>query len=273
LRRPIPGTGLFDATGPYPYLTCTDWLSLPDDLDELQAADPELVSITAAPDPFGSFTEGALRKAFPDLVSQYKQHYVADLTRPDEEIISEHHRREVSRARRKMSVELVDQPLQQLANWLELFGHAVRQFSITGMRAFSARAFEHQLGLPGAQLWLVRHNDEAVAASVTMTHEGVAYTHLLAASPGGRKLGASYLIYDANIRLLRPTVRWIDWGAVPGDSDAETGLKLFKAGWATGTRPAYICGRILNRAHYTSIARERGTVDRPYFPCYRASTE
>lgn len=270
LRRPIAETGLFDAMGPYPYLACTDWAALADDLQDLQAAEPALVSVTAAPDPFGDYAEGDLRRAFPDLTHPYKQHYVADLELPDEQIISDHHRREAARAGRKLSMEVFEQPLEHLDTWVGLFEHSVAQFAITGIQRFSSRAFERQLAIPGTRMWLVRRDGEAVAASVTMMHGSAAYTHLLAATPLGRKLGASYLIYQANIRLLRPDVRWIDWGAVPGSSDAENGLKQFKAGWATGTRAAFICGRITNRSHYEKLAHATDTGGKPYFPCYRS---
>lgn len=273
LRRRIPGTDFFDAMGTYPYLACVDWASLATDLDALQEADPQLVSVSAAPDPFGSYDNDALRRAFPDLVNPYKQHLVADLEMPDERIISEHHAARIRRAKRKLAVEVVDQPLSCVELWTRLFEYSVRQFSITGIQAFSPASFARQLAIPGTSLWLVHHETEAVAAAVTMSHDNVAYTHLLAASPLGRKLGASYVIYDSAIRHLRRTVRWIDWGAVPGDSDGETGLKSFKAGWSTGSKPAYICGRITNRKNYELLAQTTGTAGSSYFPCYRASVK
>lgn len=272
LRRRIPGTDLFDAIGTYPYLTCVSWHQLADDLDELETREPDLVSVTAAPDPFGDFRPDELRRAFPDLCNPYKQHYVADLTLADEEIVAAHHMRKLPKVYRSLSVEVVDEPVKYLSTWLELFEHPIRRFSLTGIRAFSARAFQFQLSIPGVLLWLVKHNGEPVAAALTMLHNNAAHAHLLAATPLGRKLGASYALYHANIQGLRRYVRWIDWGAVPGNSDSETGLKKFKSGWATGTQPAYLCGRICNRAHYERLARETGTTSSEFFPCYRSAT-
>ena len=48
------------------------------------------------------------------------------------------------------------------------------------------------------------------------------------------------------------------------------GLREFKRGWSTGTRPAYLCGRILQPQRYAELAEERGPGERSYFPAYRA---
>ena len=270
LRRAIRGTDHQDATGPYPYLVCEDWKALGADLKDLERDTHGLVSIAAAPDPFGDYSLTDLQEAFPDRAVLFKQHFSADLHVGIDKIASQHHRREADRASRKLTLEVCDSPIEYLESWNTLFDHAVRRFEIGGIRAFSRRAFEYQLAIPGTTMWIVRRGEEIVAASLTMIHGDVAHAHLLAATPEGRKLGASYVIYAGNIRHLAERARWIDWGGVAGPVDADTGLAAFKRGWSTGLRPAYFCGRIMDRARYAALANGAAAAD-SYFPAYRAA--
>ena len=66
-------------------------------------------------------------------------------------------------------------------------------------------------------------------------------------------------------------VKWVLLGAGAGlETTNNDGLSAFKRGWATGTRPVYFCGRILNRHQYSELARNCGKPDTTYFPVYRA---
>jgi hypothetical protein len=46
-------------------------------------------------------------------------------------------------------------------------------------------------------------------------------------------------------------------------------LRQFKAGWATGTRQTFLCGRILQPDAYDSLSAERVAGKTTYFPAYR----
>jgi hypothetical protein len=61
-------------------------------------------------------------------------------------------------------------------------------------------------------------------------------------------------------------VRTVDLGGAAGGHDADTGLARFKRGWATGTRTAWLGGRVLDAAGVARLGGARGT----YFPAYRA---
>ena len=43
--------------------------------------------------------------------------------------------------------------------------------------------------------------------------------------------------------------------------------RRFKRGWATGTRTAHFCGRVLDPERYAQLA---GAAATSYFPAYRA---
>ncbi len=76
LERAIPDAGAHDAMGCYPLFACHHWAGLREDLALLAG---RLVSLTLVTDPFGDYTEPLLHEIFPDLVSRFKQHFVARL--------------------------------------------------------------------------------------------------------------------------------------------------------------------------------------------------
>jgi hypothetical protein len=82
---------------------------------------------------------------------------------------------------------------------------------------------------------------------------------------------ASYALYWYAISHFRERVRWLDLGGVAGLSEGapEDGLQRFKAGWATGTRPSFLCGRVLQPSVYADLATKRGIAESSYFPAYR----
>jgi hypothetical protein len=110
-----------------------------------------------------------------------------------------------------------------------------------------------------------------VGLHIWYLHEDVAYGHLGATSPRGYELMASYALYWFAVAHLRTRVRWLDLGAAAGLSDAgpDDGLRRFKAGWSTGVRPAYLCGRVFQPAAYARLVETRGSGATSYFPAYR----
>jgi hypothetical protein len=265
LKRPIPGIEAWDGMGCYPFLACRDWSALGSDLEGLKG---ELVSFVAAPDPFGDYTVAQLVAAFGDQVVKFKDHHVADLRRPLDSFLSKRRRQRADRALRIVDVEFSEQPLQHLDAWMEVFSHSAEQFGLRGLRAFSREAFRQQLALPGAAMSLARQGSELVAAHIQMVHGGVAYAHMAAAKPAAGTIGAAAALYYAELMYYAGKVDWIDWGGEAGLSTSGS-LSTFKQGWSTGVRPAYICGRILDRPLYEQLALAAGARG-GYFPAYRA---
>jgi hypothetical protein len=84
-------------------------------------------------------------------------------------------------------------------------------------------------------------------------------------SEKGYKLGASFALFQTAIEYFRNDLRWLNLGA---GVDEEDGLTRFKRGWTSETRPAYLCGKILNREVY----RELAIAGNDFFPAYRRWT-
>lgn len=272
LERPIAGSGASslgrDAAGCYPLFACRNWAALPDDL---AAVGDRWVSLALVADPFGAH-ETVLRRAFPDRLLPFKEHFVVNLAAGLEDI-SSHHRREVRRAERRVRVAVWADPPSFLPQWVELYGGLVERHGIGGLRAFSHRAFAGALAVPGIVVLVASAGEQVVGAHLWYVQGGVAYSHLAAGSAVGYALGAAYALHAFALDYFRSRVQWIDLGGAAGlrrrGGGGSDGLARFKAGWATGTRMTWFCGRIFDQPRYAALAHVRGAANSSYFPAYR----
>jgi hypothetical protein len=255
LERPVPDGSASDLVGPYPLFSCANWEGLAADLDELEGA---AVSVVIVADPLGDVGEPELRRAFPDHVVAFKRHHVRDLDQPAEP--PAHHRRHIRRATEAVEVEVCAEPVRYLDDWVALYAELVERHGLTDMRAFSPRAFRHQLELPGMLAVRAERDGETVGMALWLEDAPNAYYHLAAYSPAGYEVSASYALFAVAFERLRELgVRLVELGGAEGD-----GLTRFKRGWATGERIAHLCGRVLDRAAYDRLARSSD-----WFPAYR----
>lgn len=267
LERRIPGFSDIDAMGCYPLFACRDWSQLHLDIEDLGN---ELVSLALVTDPFGDYDEPYLRRCFPDVVIPFKEHYVVDLEKPRNKVVSKHHRYEVRKALRQVSVHVHPNPPEFLDVWMDLHRRLIAQHNIKGIVAFSRSAFAEQLSTPGMVVLWAGYRDEPVAAILHYLQDDVAYAHILGCTNIGYEQGALYALIGSAIDTFTGSVHWLDIMGVPGAEDAGSeGLRQFKRGWTRETRTAWFCGRILNRERYAEIVRATGTSQARYFPAYR----
>ncbi|MBI2529355.1 MAG: GNAT family N-acetyltransferase [Candidatus Rokubacteria bacterium] len=266
LERPIPGSTDRDAMGCYPLLCCAEWRALPQDLRDLE----DLVSLTCVADPFAPCDRSTLEQWF-DVVLDFKPHFVTELTRPVEAIVSRSHQAAVRRALRHVDVEVCHDPAAQLDQWVRLYDCLIQRHGITGIRAFSRAAFARQLALPGMVMFRATSGaGETIGMDLWYVQGDVAYGHLAAFSSRGYELRASYATKWHVLRHFHGKVRWLGLGGAAGTRPGVAdGLSAFKRGWATGTRMAHLCGRILDRSRYEALCASRGTGTTRYFPAYR----
>jgi hypothetical protein len=268
LRRPIPRLAFHDAMGCYPLFCCEDWSRLPADLDNLRG---KLVSVALVADPFGNYTFDDLEKGF-QRVCHFKRHFVVDLS--TEPQIGKHHRYYCRKALKKIQVQHCPDPIQYLDEWTELYQHLIDRHVLQGIKAFSRSSFEKQLRVPKPIIIRALHDGQPVAAHVWYVQGEVAYSHLLAVSPEGYELNASYAVYWEAItratEIFGPAVRWLNLGAGAGvDIGADDGLTRFKRGWTDVTRPVFFCCRVLDEDKYAALVAATGRRHPAYFPAYR----
>ena len=157
-----------------------------------------------------------------------------------------------------------------LEEWVALYDNLIQRHGLKGIHAFSRSVFEAQLSLPGMTVLRALHQGSTVGALLVFEQGDVAYAHLIASSEAGYQLGAAYALFWCAIERFIGKVRWFSLGARAGVSDeAAAGLDFFKKGWATDTRTAFLCGRILDRQKYAEIVKAKRISRTGYFPAYR----
>jgi hypothetical protein len=267
LERAIHPYSDRDAMGCYPLFSCVNWSGLKDDLDEL--AD-DLVAVSLVADPFGDYTFEMLRDCFGDGARPFKEHFIADLSRPIEDIVSRHHRRDSRSALRRVAVERCETPAEFLDDWSELYANLVERHRLKGIKAFSRHAFAMQLRLPGMTMLRASINGQTVGAHLWLAQGDVVHSHLAASSPLGYEANAAYALHWFALKTFSDEARWLNFGGAAGlDAEATDGLTWFKRGWSTETRTAYFCARILNEKKYADAIAEKGVPRSGYFPAYR----
>jgi hypothetical protein len=266
LLRPIPGTPNRDGTGCYPLFCCRDWSALGEDIAELRA---DLVSVSLVADPFGPLSPAELAQCFPDVARPFKDHYVVDLSLDPAEFIAPHHLRNARKGLRTLRVEFVREPVRLLDDWVRLYGSLTERHGLEGIHRFSPAAFERQLQVPGCRALAAYHRGTVVGMLLWYEQGTVAYYHLGAFDEQGYELRASFALFRTAIDAFAAAdLRWLCLGGVAGvEASAESGLARFKRGWATGTRTAYFCGRILDPERYALLSRKQPASG--FFPLYR----
>jgi hypothetical protein len=268
LERPVPGFPYADAMGCYPLFACQDWSQLYEDLEE---AKTDLVSLALVTDPFGNYDASLLQRCF-DTVILYKEHFVADLSRPMDEFVSGHHLRYARRGLQQVQVERCHDPIQFVGDWTGLYQNLITRHRISGIRAFSMAAFEKQFKVPGIIAFRAIHREHTIGMTLWYVRDNVGYYHLGAYSDMGYRLRASFALFWTGLDYFMASgVRWVNLGSAAGiQSRADEGLTRFKRGWSTGTQTAYFCGRILKRERYWEITKTKNIPATDYFPGYRS---
>ncbi len=268
LKRQIPGTPYYDATGCYPIFSCRYWSRLHIDLENIR---DDLVSLSVVTDPFGDYDKHILRRCFKDRVIPFKEHFIIDLSRPIKTFVSNHHRRYARKALSDVYIEQCDEPLDFLDEWIDFYSVLIEKRNIKGIAVFSRSSFAKQLTVPGIVAFRAVHDGKTVGMLLWYVQGKVGYYHLGAYSPLGYELRASFALFWCAIKCFADSgLDWLSLGAGPGvKSDHMDGLSRFKLGWSTDTKVVYFCGRIFDNSTYSAIMKAKGIADTNYFPVYR----
>jgi hypothetical protein len=264
LARDIPGGGC-DALGMYPLAPFAPDADLRTGLQWLKAEG--LVSIGLVPDPASAPPPVTLKAAF-ELCVPFKTHLLVDFRR--EVRFSKHHRAEVRRALRTVSVEAV--PLaDHLDAWCGLYDTLIERHEIGGLSAFSRAAFARMADVEGLTTVAAFADGEIVSMHLWVTDPAtrVAFSLLAATSPEGYRRSAAYAVEDASIRLFSD-LNAVNLGAGAGLQAEQDGLTFFKRGFANDEAQAWFCGAILDPVRYAALSGGATAPAIP-FPAYRFS--
>ncbi len=268
LTSQTPTPNLYDAVGCYPLFCCQDWSAIGADL---KAIADGFVSVRMVTDPFADVDISQLQAAFPDVCYEYKHHFVTDLTMPLDTIVASHHRRNVRKALDALTVRQVTADAEFCSDWQKLYDNLVARHGIQGVARFSRLAFQRQAKVAGFTAFSAADDNGTCGMTLWYVQGNVAYYHLGAYSDRGYERGASFALFWKALEYFASIgVRWAALGAGAGLKSADSGLTRFKRGWATHSRPAYFCGRILQPAAYAKLTVGR-TATAGFFPAYRAA--
>jgi len=268
LKRKLAGFPYYDAMGCYPLFACKNWSRLHFDLEDLKG---DLISLSIVADPFGDYDENYLRRCFKDVVIPFKKHYIIDLSCRLNSFACDHHRRYARKALQKVTIEKCDTPTEFTEDWNRLYANLIARHNIKGIAAFSVKSFKWQTRVPGLVVFRAIFEDRTIGMLLWYVLDKVAYYHLGAYSDLGYAMRASFALFWSAIEYFADlNVKWINLGAGAGlAGNGVDGLSRFKHGWATGTRPAYFCGRIFDQERYARIMEKRECSGADYFPAYR----
>lgn len=275
LARPIKGTTRHDLMGPYPLMPIEDPAALAADLDDLARGDDPPVTFVAVTEPILTRDTDGLCTIFGKFARPFKRHYLVDPRLPEEERVSEHHAKELRRARRFATFEFVD-AVTGRDDFMLLYEGLVRRLGLSGAPAFPAVSLAAQLELDGALgVRAVEADGRTTAFALVLRDGPFAWYHLAAQDDLGRKHQAGYGALAEALRLLaEDDVRLVDLGAAAGlEENANDGLTKFKSGFAAtdgrdATSLAWLVGRITDPTAYATLSSGRRT---DFFPNYRAS--
>ncbi len=268
LERQIKNTAYRDAMGCYPLFSCQSWQHLESDLIAL---DEQLVTVTMVTDPLGEYSKADLDACFPDLCVPFKEHYLVDLSQEPRDFISSHHRRYGKKASKACVIESCQPVDDVIDDWVTLYDGLIEHRNIRGFQRFSREIFSRQLAVPGMVVFRAKKGVETLGMTLWYTQGNAAYYHLGAYSDQGYQARASFGLFWNAINHFRATgIEWLDLGAGAGLSASDDdGLSKFKRGWSTGTKTAYLCGRVGNRAAYLEQVGDIDMQATRYFPAYR----
>jgi Acetyltransferase (GNAT) domain len=268
LVRELPGEQACDASGCYPLFRCGNWDGLAGDFRRLPA---DLVTVSLVSDPLTAPHRAMLHDLFPDVCYPYKDHYIADLSQPLTSFVAPHHQRNARRAGSAVQVERLENPSDHLAAWNALYAGLIERHAIRGIAAFSAASFLKQMQTPGLVAYRALAGEKIVGMVLWLVSDDVAYYHLAAYSDEGYELKASFALFWQCLEAFAGAgITHVALGSGAGVFAADQGLSRFKQGWSNEKRPAYFCGRILDRERYDDLVARGGDGSTTFFPAYRA---
>jgi hypothetical protein len=255
LRRPVPGTSLWDGVGPWPYL----WVGAPSDLDALREDFPHLVTLTVVTQP------GYVPKArFGDAVL-LKQHFVYDPTLPPP-AMSRRARGRLRRCEAAGTFEVVSDRGAWRA-MTDAYTGLVRRRRLTGsLFDMPGGHFEAIADLDKSVLFRVRDAAGTGAMACGVVFGGLLQILHTATTESGLTWNASYLLMHGLQTFSRELGVRLLLGGMP--ESGTDGLRIFKARWVNSHAPVYLLRIVNDPARYAALC-SGASADASFFPAYR----
>ncbi|WP_419897871.1 hypothetical protein [Roseomonas sp. USHLN139] len=258
--REIPGTGLRDAVGPWPYGGAPTAQAFAGLLARLR--EEGLVSLTLFIRPDEDEAALAALRRWAE-VRPLKEHFVLDplLPRPAP---GPRTRRNLARAGRCCRIEAL--PAHRLAALGPVFQAALRARRVlSGYADVPPEHFAALAGMEGVAVMAAVDAEGPAALLVALRAAGETHLLHLLSLPRAVPSCATYLLVETALRDWSRDGR-VYLGGAPSSADGP-GIARFKSRWSNRTAPVHLLGAILDPAAYASLARGRSPGS--FFPAYR----
>ncbi len=270
LERPIMGfEPEYDAMGCYPMFCCGNFSMLEADIAALPK---EVVSLALVMDPFAPISRAELARVFDATCYPFKTHFVVDLVPGTLDRVASNHARNARKALNTLEIRRIEDPMMYLSRWNELYRVLISRHAVSGIAMFSDQSFRHQFMVPGLIAYGAFLGDRLIGMVLFYQMQDVIYYHLAAYDEDGYAGRASFGIFWKAIGdFIEKGCRWLNLGGGAGICEREDdGLTRFKRGWASASRSAFFCGKILNREKYDLLVGKSRVRNGDYFPLYRS---
>jgi hypothetical protein len=232
-------TGIRQATAVQPFGSLDPSADPGAGLEALRKA--EIGSFSLITDPMWSAELSELRAAF-DLCRPFKPYYAVDREVGLE--IRKRHRNRINQARRVGEIKDVSLA-DHLDRWLELYRCNVDRRQIA--RPFTPAYFAQLAEFEGLRTVALIADDEIVTMSLWIVHGDTMYFHDGASDDAGMAISGAYATFAHAIDSA--DCRYVLLGGSAGIRDEpESGLSVFKRGFANTTVVSYICNATLTDA-------------------------
>lgn len=282
------GKTYYDAMGAYPLFFPMDLGYLSSDMHSMSLLKNGLVSFTGVLDPFTCAHQVPSCVHTKSLnwhggikMYKFKPHVIAHVSSVNDvrADYSAHHRYYVKKSIEKgLSVTFTNDADQAANDWLQMQNVLNSRKELTGIKRMSKFMIDKQSRAD--QLEVLRAHDSdgnLVGVSTWVVHNDTAYSHTNSTTEEGRRLLASYAMYDCALHALPgkyPELKYIDLGAYASVNtiNAKTvdGLSFFKCGWAPHRLYTFLITVVLHEGKYQELQETTNTKDvTGYFPAYR----
>jgi hypothetical protein len=266
VKRPIPGTDLYDAANCYPVFPFSKNTDFSIDIDTFKQHN--IISLVLVSD---IFTQNACSNIIDQFnhIQEYKPHYIVDL-KANEINYTSHHRQYVKKANLSCEVKLISLK-EYLNEWIELYNVLIDKHLLTGVHKFSKSFFAEIATLEKLYMIGAFIEKKLVSAMLWIEYDGFIYSFLGASSSEGYDKMCAYAVYDYSIKYFKEkNFKAIDLGGGAGVQTSSAGLSFFKKGFSNKELNCYIYGMIIDHEAYINLSKDKNN-NIKFFPLYRVA--
>jgi lipid II:glycine glycyltransferase (peptidoglycan interpeptide bridge formation enzyme) len=173
---------------------------------------------------------------------------------------------------RKCEKELIFEKTNDINSFMKLYDMTMSKNNASDFYYFDEQYFNNLLAIDNVDLYVVRQNNNIIAASFFMFGETIGHYHLSANDYEYRKFNGNYFILDSIFDVAREkNMTYFHLGGGRTNVDDDLLLK-FKSKFSTIRKDFYLGGKVFNQkkfTEYNDLWKKQNETDLSYFLKYR----